>query len=432
MFNKPKLLLTTGDLRERRQVPEIVSSLSYNQYRQKPKGGRMKSFQKLSFLLAITLLPVLSYSQSYIKWIQRYDGGRRDVANAMVVDRYGNVYITGESDRGATRNDFVTIMYDINGHEKWRAVWNRPYINDNDEAYAIAIDSFGNVIVTGRSYAGPGSQQWDYATVKYDPNGNFLWSQIYNGLGNGNDIAYAVAVDIFGNIYVTGESDDGTEVGQDYATIKYNPEGGQEWVRTYDGTYSGPGTDVAYAIAVDRWGYIYVTGESHGEGNDGFDYLTIKYNPETGDTIWTKRYNSNIDDETDRARALAVDNNGNVYVTGWSEGGATGPDYLTIKYDSNGGLIWLSRYSFTDRDDPDHALAIKINWAGKYVYVTGQSDCDPSVDGVNYQYATVKIDANTGARIWVSTYNGPGTGSDDEDVACAIAVDNQDYVSGTG
>ncbi len=102
--------------------------------------------------------------------------------------------------------------------EEWVARYNGP-ANSGDYAFAIAMDSSGNVYVTGWSY-GSGTDR-DYATVKYDTDGNELWAAWYNGPGNVYYSAYAIAVDSSGNVYVTGVSVvSGT--GWDYATIKYS------------------------------------------------------------------------------------------------------------------------------------------------------------------------------------------------------------------
>nr|MBA3726504.1 hypothetical protein [Armatimonadota bacterium] len=86
-------------------------------------------------------------------------------------------------------------------------------------AYALAVDAAGNVYVTGFSN-GAGGFPNDYATIKYDSNGNQLWVARYNGPGNSSDGASALAVDAAGNVYVTGTSY-GAGTGDDYTTIKY-------------------------------------------------------------------------------------------------------------------------------------------------------------------------------------------------------------------
>src|SRR5262249_24896320 len=192
----------------------------------------------------------------------------------------------------------------------------------------------------------------DYATIKYDSNGNELWVARYNGPGNAVDVATAIALDTAGNVYVTGLSD-GTG-SRDYATIKYDADGNQVWAARY-------GAGAAFAIVVDA-GNVYVTGFGNG------DYATIKYDVD-GNERWVARYNG-PGNGVDRAEALAVDAAGNVYVTGWSWGGfGTGFDYATIKYDADGNERWVTRYNGPVNGD-DSAKALAADAAGN-VYVTG-------------------------------------------------------------
>src|SRR5205085_2427567 len=125
--------------------------------------------------------------------------------------------------------------------------------------------------VTGYSYAADGYA--DYATIKYDASGNQLWVRRYHGPGIDNDAATAIAVDGQDSVYVTGNST-GANGKTDYATIKYDAGGSQKWVRRYDGPASG--YDEAKAIAVDSQDNVIVTGSSDA-ANSTPDYLTIKY-----------------------------------------------------------------------------------------------------------------------------------------------------------
>jgi hypothetical protein len=87
----------------------------------------------------------------------------------------------------------------------------------------LAVDVNGNVVVAGSSNSTNGWPDTDYLTIKYSGMGVPLWTNRYSGPANGPDRAYAVAVDSSGNVFVTGESWNGTTF--DYVTIKYSSAG---------------------------------------------------------------------------------------------------------------------------------------------------------------------------------------------------------------
>ncbi len=258
-------------------------------------------------------------------WVRRYNGPGNgfDIARALAVDGTGNVYVTGYTFGSGTGYDYVTIKYNSAGDTLWVRRYNGPG-NGFDFALALAVDGTGNVYVIG--YGHGSGTGYDYATIKYNSAGDTLWVRRYNGPGNGADWANAIAVDGAGNVYVTGSSF-GSGTVNDYATIKYNSAGDTLWVARYNGP--GNDADVAYGLAMDGTGNVYVTGNSTGSGT-GDDYATVKYNS-AGVKQWVERYNG-PGNGCDMANALAVDGTGNVYMTGWSTGSGTGADYTTIKY----------------------------------------------------------------------------------------------------
>jgi len=315
-------------------------------------------------------------------WVRFYDAGvgRSEQAYAIAIDDQGNVYVTGEGIGDSTYHDYATVKYNSSGEEKWVTRYVSPAVDANDDAAAIAIDDAGNVYVTGKSDS-TGTDE-DYLTVKYDSSGEEKWVARYNGPGSTSDAAYGIAVDQEGNVYVTGYSA-GDSTFQDYATIKYNSAGARQWVSRYTGP-SKFSMDMAYAIAIDNAGNVYVTGTSGTSGVWG-DYATIKYNT-AGEEQWTAVYDSAS--SSDKANAIKVDNAGNVYVTG-SSVSATNNDYATVKYNAAGQRQWAVRY-----DGPlhglDDALALAVDSAGN-VFVTGYSQ---GPEG-NLDYLTIKYIAGT-------------------------------------
>lgn len=316
-------------------------------------------------------------------WVRHYNGPANagDRAYAIALDDSGNAYVTGFSVGSTGSTDYLTIKYSPIGDTLWTRPYNGPG-NSYDYAYAIAVDTGRNVYVTGLSTS---STNHDYATLKYTSNGDLAWVRRYNGPGNFVDDAYDLSVDKNGNIYVTGFSVGlGVSV-DDYATIKYNTLGDSLWTRRYNGT--GNGGDEAFAITVDGIGNVYVTGYSDADTGTkvNLDYLTIKYSS-AGDTLWTRRYNG-PGNGNDEAYAVAVDDSGNVYVTGYSDRNPTATlnqDFATLKYAADGSLAWVTRYNGTG-DAGDVAYALAVDDSGN-VYVTGRSSGVSS----GYDITTIK------------------------------------------
>jgi len=370
-----------------------------------------------TFAISITT----AFAQVDTAWVRRYNGpaNGEDIARAIAVDSCGNVYVTGWSWNGSNY-DYATIKYYSNGDTAWITRYNGPG-NSNDRACDIAVYGCDYVCITGTS-----------GTIKYASNGSQLWFDSF--IGN------AIAVDDSGNIYVTGPS--GTKkystsgwvgawggVGitvdpshnvyvtggtSDYVTVRYYPNGTVAWVRTYNGPAHG--YDGATAIAVDGSGNVYVTGESWGSETYG-DYATIKYAP-NGDTLWVRRYEVGAPDS---ATAIAVDASGNVYVTGYSCSMLFFCSYVTIRYDTDGNRLWVRQFGGYSATNKAYALALD---SLSNVYVTGSS----GVWGSGYDYATIKYDSS-GNWLWSQRYNGP---ADSTDIAYAIAVDDSLNVYVTG
>jgi hypothetical protein len=340
-------------------------------------------------------------------WVAQYGlYNHPDVARAIAVDSSGNVYVTGTSD------GYATIKYNSAGQQQWIAHY------DGAGGVAIAVDGSGNIYVTGQKYIVYLQGLSEYATIKYNPDGQQQWVALYHGPTSLHDRATAIAVDASGNVYVTGESG-GQGTGSDYATIKYNSAGQQQWVARYDGP--GSGDDAVVGIGVDGVGNAYVTGTSYGGGGDCCDYATVKYSP-TGQQLWVARY-SGPENGQDGPSGIAVDGSGNVYVTGTSfDAAGTNSDYATVKYNSAGQQQWVARYDGGGVAG-DEAQAIAVDASGN-VYVTGVSDGA----GTNVDYATIKYNS-AGQEQWLARYNGPTSGPDG---AYAIALDHSGNVYVTG
>src|SRR4029453_18664104 len=98
-----------------------------------------------------------SYSQVTQEWVQTYNGPGNglDIAFSVVVDDLGNVYVAGNSPGATSANDITTIKYNSSGQQQWAQRYNGPGNSDDgtNGTNAIAVDSSGNVYVTGWSAA---------------------------------------------------------------------------------------------------------------------------------------------------------------------------------------------------------------------------------------------------------------------------------------
>ncbi len=300
--------------------------------------------------------------------------------------------------------NFLFLLYNQNSNSQVTQAWVQRYSGiDNywDEPRDLAIDKLGNVYVTGLSEYS--ENLLNYLTIKYNSSGVQQWVQSNSAIG----YAYAIAIDDSLNVYVTGYG--GVQGSHpDIITIKYNTSGVLQWTANYNGPSNE--ADFGWEITTDKTRNVYVTGWSPGIGTNN-DYLTIKYNS-SGVQQWVARYNSPAN-SNDQARSITVDNSGNVYVTGTSNGEIT-----TIKYNSTGIQQWVTNGGGYIAYDTE------LDGYGN-IYVCGYGNAGT---GSGDDYKTIKYDTS-GVQQWVKTYNGPGNG---DDVSRWMAIDTSGYVYVTG
>lgn len=371
---------------------------------------------RASLLLpVVVVLALLSYQSAMgagEEWVERFDGpaGDWDQALALAVRDEG-VFVTGSSYAAGPNVNYATVRYELYGGFDWVATYDGPG-GSTDCPADIAADALGNVYVTGKS-EGAGTFL-DIATVKYDSQGGEVWAVRYDGPASDWDEGVAIAVDDTGNVYVAGKCSPAVGY-SDCVTIKYGPDGSERWAATYDGPVGS--SDMACDVAVDEDGYVYVTGESTGDGSSR-DIVTIRYAPD-GTEDWVVRYNG-PGNSLDQACAMALDDSANVYVTGTSHSGDA--DIVTIKYDSEGNERWTEPYDGLSNHN-DYGVDIAVAASG-CVCVLGQSyDATSGFDWVTITYTS------NGAPSWLERHDGPSGGND---IPSAIDVDGEGRVYATG
>jgi len=181
------------------------------------------------------------------------------------------------------------------------------------------------------------------------------------------------------------------------------------------------GPDTPADIATDRQGDVFVTGSSEGTASS-WDYLTVMYSP-AGETLWSRRYNGTSDGD-DEVKGEAVGSDGTCYVTGYAQYTDTGYDFATIAYRPDGSVAWLARY-----DGPTHsgdgAYAVAVD-DSRRVYLTGSSYAPQTkADCVTVCYDSL------GDTTWVSRYNSPSNWAEYM-TALALGPDGAVCVAGIG
>ena len=333
------------------------------------------------------------------------------LATAVTADPAGNAYVTGYTGTKGNR-DYFTVKYDPQGNREWDVSYVGPAGGD-DVPRAIAADATG-VYVTGFSKGTTSGK--DIYTVKYNPDGSQAWEARYDGPSHMGDEPNSIALD-GANIYVAGFVHRGNKTAhKDYTIIKYDKDTGREvWDARYDSRRNG--MDEATAIAVDNSGNVYVTGKSQESSQTGepksFDYLTLKYNS-------SGRLQREVRDDgsffgDDEPTAIVVDESGNIYITGQENIGANDTNFYTVKYNSEWQPVWSAGQSYGGIFE-DRALGIAFDDDGN-VYVTGKL-----MGTGGYDYTTIKYESANGNLAWDKVY-GSGRG-DDIPVGLAFGMEN--------
>lgn len=344
-------------------------------------------------------------------WVNRYNGpaSNYDWASKIVTDVSGNSIVMGKACRvleSSGCGDNITIFkYDPNGI----TLWNATYSGNTMWGQDLAVDGLGNVYVSAAMCRTSSCANWDAITLKYDANGNALWSTPPQ---SSDTLPSALAVDGAGNAYMTGGHCDPAEGSCYITTIKYDANGNLLWDAREPASSNSGGRD----IAVDSAGNVYVAADDTLHG-----YATIKYGPNGGTPLWQAYYQPNNGNHYNRA--LALDAWGNVYVSGLSHNDIFNYDIATVKYDNNGNQLWVRRYDNGGDDTVGWWLGSGQVVADAFgnVYISGASS-----NGLDEDYVTIKYDTN-GNSLWTSRYGDAGW-----DVAMAMAIDNSENVYVTG
>jgi hypothetical protein len=265
---------------------------------------------------------LLKYNSSGTQqWARQWDNVDLWDGAYKIGVRNGVVTLNGGTQTTSTRYDYATVQWSTAGVFGSATLAGGSNSIGFNKITGMAMDATGNIYVTGAAM----NATYDMYTVKYDAALTPVWSATYNGSSSLDDVAHDIAVDGSGNVYVTGYTRTAAQ-GKNFATVKYNSSGTQQWVKTFNGLDSLE--DEAYAVALNSTGQVFVTGASVQRGNH--DFYTLKYDPSSSNVLWEISYNS-LKSVKDRPSDICVDNAGAILVAGQVEE-PDGFKYATVKY----------------------------------------------------------------------------------------------------
>lgn len=302
-----------------------------------------------------------------VAWTASHDGpgtkSDSDSAGAVAFDAAGNCIVVGYEDRTdfGQSADWLVRKYSSLGALLWSRSYNSP-ADDWDAAFAVACDAAGNVVVAGMETRSDVAEGINWLVRKYDPGGALLWSRSYNhpatfGL---QDQAWAVAIDGAGAIVVAGEVyEDGEQL--NLMVRKYDAAGTVLWSRTFNNSQSND--DAGYGVALDGAGNILVAGiqdDPNGIGT-AYDWALWKFDG-AGNPVWslTDTGKAGLDNEAWR---VVPDAAGNIIVAGYDTGATSYRDWEIRKYGPTGALIWRREFSGPGAQW-DQAYGLAVNGDG--------------------------------------------------------------------
>lgn len=248
----------------------------------------------------------------------------------------------------------------------------------------IKADTQGDLIVAGSVM--DSSYGMDLYVRKFDMNGNQLWYKKYRGLEPGNNSTADLAIDGNDNIYVLGKVYN-PETWYDIVILKYSPDGTELWSRSYDGSLHG--TDYPSAMKIDENNNVYVTGWVSG-ADQTYNLITLKYDSQ-GNRLWDYTYTGGNNGWV-YGYDLSVDSSGSVYTAAAINDTSGNYDLALIKLNMDGAQAWMAR--FDNADNNEEGLKVNIS-SGNNIIV-----CGDAFIGNQYNYLTVSFDSS-GDQNWV-------------------------------
>jgi uncharacterized delta-60 repeat protein len=324
-------------------------------------------------------------------------GSSHDEANSLAIQSDGKIVVAGYSYAGSLA-DFALARYNSNGSLDTTFDGDGKVTTDfgaGDSAYSVAIQSDGKIVVGGTSYSYNGSG--NFALTRYNSNGSLDTTfdgdgKVTTDLGSSHDEAYSLAIQSDGKIVVAGSSYNGSN--WDFALARYNSDGSID--TTFDGdgkvtTAVGSFDDTARSLAIQSDGKIVVAGSSHNGSN--WDFALVLYNSNGSlDTTFDfdGKVTTAVGSSFDYAYSVAIQSDGKIVVAGRILNGSNW-DFALTRYNSDGSLDTTfdgdGKVTTDVGSSDDEANSLAIQSDGKIV-VAGCSN-----NGIYWDFALTRYNS---------------------------------------
>ncbi|MHA1986147.1 MAG: SBBP repeat-containing protein, partial [Promethearchaeota archaeon] len=298
-------------------------------------------------------------------------------------------------------------------------IWNQTWgTSDRDYGRDVVTDSEGNIYVLGytTSY---GAGSYDILLLKFNSSGNPEWNITW---GEGNiEQGFGVAIDSVDNIYIVGHFYNESSTENDIALVKYDTSGIQLWNQTWGKLNTEH--DYAGDIAIDENDDIYITGYTNIPGSD-IEVVLVKYN-NLGTMEWNVTWGGS---KEDKPYGVTVDSASNIYVTGYTYSFLPSDfEMFLLKFNYLGQLQWnttwrdIKEVGYTG-NTWGNGVAIDSN---DYIYVTGMGH---NWHGTTTMYTSeiilIKFDGG-GNNIWNASWSWTNSTNS---YGYDVTIDSADYL----